>query len=139
MAIHLGGLSPLVATPASPGTTQPAIGTRFDLADLRSAHRPAAGGDGNTGSTTWYRFDLPREQVPLYRQHLVKTWLEHLKHRIEDGGGDVAFDSVGAPPFWDASEFDMGTRVRLMQSNGEVAFQAAFSETRGRVYIRVNH
>jgi len=139
LALHLGGLSPLAASPASPGTTQPTTGPKFDLADLRSAHRPAPAGDSGNGGTTWYRFDLPRDQVPLYREHLVKTWLEHLKHRVEDGGGDSAFDKGGGPPFWDASEFDDGTRIRLLESNGDVAFQAAFSVSRGRVYLRVNH
>ena len=140
MAIHLGGLAPLAASPSSPGTTQPVTGKKFDLADLRSAHRPAASGDSGNGGITWYRFDLPREQVPLYREHLIKTWLDHMKHRVEDGGGDAAFEGGGGgPPFWDASEFDDGTRVRLLESNGDVAFQAAFSASRGRVYVRVNH
>ena len=141
MAIHLGGLSPMAATPGAPGTTQPATagGPKFDVADLRSAHRPAPSGDDGSGSITWYRFDLPREQVPLYREHLIHAWLDALKHRVEDGGGDPAFDKAGAPPFWDSTEFDDGTRIRLLQSNGDVAFQAAFSSTRGRVYIRVNH
>jgi hypothetical protein len=143
MAIHLGGLSPLVATPGAPGTTQPSIGVgggkKFDMADLRSAHRQSPNGEGTNGAVTWYRFDLPREQVPLYREHLVRSWIDSLKHRVEDGGGDPAFDKTGAPPFWDTSEFDDGTRIRLLQSNGDVAFQAAFSNSRGRVYIRVNH
>ena len=58
---------------------------------------------------------------------------------MEDGRGDPAFDSAAAPPFWEAGEFDADTRIRLMQSNGDVSFHAAFSATRGRVYIRVNH
>jgi hypothetical protein len=140
IAIHLGGLAPMAATPGAPGTTQPTSGGRtFDMADLRSAHRASPNGDGMNGATTWYRFDLPRDQVPLYREHLVKAWLNALKHRVEDGGGDPAFDKTGAPPFWDSTEFDDGTRLRLIQSNGDVAFQAAFSSSRGRVYIRVNH
>jgi len=144
LAIQLGGLSPLPMSGAA--TTQPGGGggggapaKRFDLADLRSAHRPSAGGDAMSGGTTWYRFDLPREQVPLYRQHLLERWLDQLKHRVEDGGNDPAFQSNGAPTFWDAKEFDDGTRVRLLRANGDVAFQAAFSAQRGRVYIRVNH
>jgi len=97
-------------------------------------------GHEGTGPVIWLdALDLPRDQVPLYREHLVKTWLEHLKHRVEDGGGDSAFDKGGGPPFWDASEFDDGTRIRLLESNGDVAFQAAFSVSRGRVYLRVNH
>jgi hypothetical protein len=140
MAIQLGGLAPMAASPTAPaGTTQPTIGKKYDVADLRSAHRNAPSGDNGSGATTWYRFDLPRDQVPLYREHLVKAWLNSLKHRVEDGGGDPAFLTAGSPPFWDASEFDDGTRLRLLEANGDVAFQAAFSVTRGRVYIRVNH
>jgi hypothetical protein len=140
LAIHLGGLAPLPISGPS-ATSQPAstTATTFDIADLRSAHRPSAGGEGMNGGTTWYRFDLPREQVPAYREHLLQRWLDHLKHRVEDGGNDAAFQSAGAPPFWDAKEFDDGTRLRLLQSNGDVAFQAAFCASRGRVYIRVNH
>jgi hypothetical protein len=138
LAIHLGGLSPL---PISGTTTQPttAPAKRFDLADLRSAHRPSAGGDAMAGGTTWYRFDLPRDQVAAYRQHILDRWLDQLKHRVEDGGNDAAFQSTGAPTFWDTNEFDDGTRLRLLRANGDVAFQAAFNATRGRVYVRVNH
>ena len=150
LAIQLGGLSPLpISGTATTPTTQPGGATaaaaatqpakRFDIADLRSAHRPSAGDAGSGGATTWYRFDLPREQVMLYRQHMLDRWLDHLKHRVEDGGNDPAFQRAGSPPFWDATEFDDGTRVRLLRANGEVAFQAAFSATRGRVYVRVNH
>jgi hypothetical protein len=147
LAIQLGGLSPLpmsnspttTSTTTQPDAPAPAPAMRFDLADLRSAHLPSAGGDGTNGGTTWYRFDLPREQVAIYRQHMLQRWLDQLKHRVEDGGNDPAFQSTGAPLFWDATEFDDGTRVRLVRANGDVAFQAAFSATRGRVYVRVNH
>ena len=140
MALQMGGLSPMASSPSVPaGTTQPADARKYDVADLRSAHRNSPSGDSGNGAITWYRFDLPREQVPLFREHLVRTWLNSLKHRVEDGGGDPAFQTAGAPPFWDATEFDDGTRIRLLESNGDVAFQAAFSVTRGRVYVRVNH
>jgi hypothetical protein len=151
LAAHLGGLSPVplssvpvpgsaTTTTTTTTTTQPARDVpKFDLADLRSAHRESPGGAIGGGATTWYRFDLPREQVSLYREHLLRRWLDHLKHRVEDGGNDPAFQSTSAPAFWDSKEFDDGTRLRLLRGNGDVAFQAAFCATRGRVYIRVNH
>lgn len=140
MVMHLGGLSPLAAKwmskPAS--ATQPAVTEQFTVVDLRAASRPSANGALN-GGQTWYRFDLPREQVAAYRAHLVNTWLARLKHRVDDGRNDAAFESGGAPEWWDAKEFDPDTRLRLVQSDGAPAFHAAFSLSRGRVYIRVNH
>ena len=143
IAIHLGGLSPVALKAPSPtgdgsSTTQPAVADKFAIADLRSVHRPSPGGDVS-GGTTWYRFDLPREQVTPYRQHMINTWLASLKHRTDEGADDAAFESAGAPPWWDPAEFDPQTRVRLLRANGDTAFQAAFSVKRGRVYIRVNH
>jgi hypothetical protein len=129
----LASTQPMTAEPA----TAPSAPGQFVASNLRAAHR--ADQSGNGGGHTWYRFDLPPDEVGRYADHFVTTWLKELKHRTMDARNDAAFDGTGAPPWWNANESDPETRVRLELSSGQVLYHAAFNAKSGHVYIRVNH
>jgi hypothetical protein len=116
-----------------------------DLGTLLPAGAEAAAHDVRTATChprgpvqVWYRFDLLREQIEPFRQHLIRTWNAKSGHLAHESRGADAMAKSGGPEWWDPDAVaDCDHHLALDMAHGYTVFRIALSRQSGRVFVYV--
>jgi hypothetical protein len=83
----------------------------------------------------WYCFNLPKNEIDAYRDHLERTWKKVPTHLVGDSPAPPSC-SEHRPKWWDPADFEKGEQFSLNLFQQPI-FQVSLSSRTGRVYLFV--